>query len=325
MVGAAFFLLPLVLASPSRAQEAVDAAKLVRIGFAWPEGLSASVEATRSRFRRTPRDSSSFAVVFSHSLEVMPHQDGLLIETADFRIADQPGASASAGSDPLAVFQAQLGSVSADYIVSRDGHFFRLAGLDELVKRTRSLFEPMLDSIRVFRAEAAAFLESMLSEAFLQSRAAEEWNALVGTWVGAEFEVGELYGYENEESSPLIPNTMIPFYYEFTLIDYSPCSESAPPRSCVMLQMLSYPDAGEVRSLLELILQRMAGKQAAGQVLFEELEIENTVRLLTEPATLIPHRLEIQQVISGTVREADSPPGPFLQIDRRVYRYIYDR
>jgi hypothetical protein len=325
MIGAALFALPLVMASPCEAQEDGETAELVLIRFDWPEGLTAEVEATRSRFRRAPRDSSSFDVGFSHRLKVAPHQDGFLIETADFRISNQRGGSVISGFDPLPAFQAQLGSVSPDYIVSRDGQFLRLVELDALVKRTRSLFEPMLDSIRVFREEAAAFLESMLSEAFLQSRAAEEWNALVGTWVGAEFELGEQYGYETEEASPLIPNTTIPFYHEFTLIDYSPCFEGAPPRSCVILKMLSYPDAREVRSLLDLILQRMAGKESAGQVLFEELEIENTVRLLTEPETLIPHRIEIQQVMSGTVREAGNPPGAFLQIDRRAYHYNYDR
>lgn len=115
----------------------------------------------------------------------------------------------------------------------------------------------------------------MLSESHFMSQATEEWNAIAGLWLDVEFEVGAVYVLEEEEPSPVLPDVSIPYYYEFSLIEYVPCHQSAAPRSSVVLEMVSFPDADEVKRLLSDVMEQVAGRQDAGQFFFEELEVEN--------------------------------------------------
>ncbi len=313
----------LALGSPgiSRAQEQPDTApEVVSIRFDWPVGLTANVTASQQRQREAAGKLSDFKMEAAYRLDVAVHEDGLLIASSDYRISDF---SSEPSLAPLGDLQTQLSEVSPNYVVNRAGELLELQGLDELVRRSRALLSPMLDSLESLSAEAASLIESMLSERYFMRRVAEDWNAIVGLWVGAEFEVGAIYALEESEPSPVLPNVLIPFYYEFALSGYAPCHESAPPRSCVVLEMVSYPDPDEVKRLLSDVMQQIAGPQLAGQIVFEELEVENTVTLVTEPSTLIPHSVELARAMVGKIRVPDGEGGEFRQVDRRSYRYDY--
>ncbi len=312
----------LLVPTAGLAQEERDTApEVVPIRFDWPVGLRAEVVASRQRERETDDKTSGFSMVSEYRFEVSAHDAGLLVFLSDFRISDFSADPAVA--DFFGNVQGQLSGIAANYIVSREGELLQLEGLDELVARSRALLGPMLDSLRNLRAEAASFLESMLSESYFMSQATEEWNAIVGLWLDADFEVGAVYVLEDEEPSPVLPDVSIPYYYEFSLIDYAPCHESAAPRSCVVLEMVSFPDANEVKSLLGDVMQQIAGREIVGQFFFEEFDVENTVTLVTEPSTLIPHSLEMVQELQGTMRGPEGEGREFLQVDRRTYSYRY--
>ncbi|NIQ31975.1 MAG: hypothetical protein GTN89_16900, partial [Acidobacteria bacterium] len=217
-----------------RAQEAADTAgEVVAIRFDWPVGLRAEVTASRQRERETEGKTSGFSLTSQYRFETSEHDAGLLVSVTDFRIS---GFSADpAVTDFFANVQSKLSGIAPNYVVSRRGELLQLQGLDEIVARSRALLGPMLDSLRNLRAEAATFIQSMLSESYFMSQATEEWNAIAGLWLDADFEVGAVYVLEDEEPSPVLPDVSIPYYYEFSLIDYVPCHESAAPRSCVVL------------------------------------------------------------------------------------------
>ncbi len=320
----ALIALGAVLLGPSigLAQEEPDtAAEVVAIRFDWPVGLRAEVTASRQRERETEGKVSGFNIASEYRFEVSDHDAGLLVNLTDFRISD---ISADPGvADFFANAMNQFAGISPDYIVSREGELLQLVGLDEIVAASRALLGPMLDSLKTMSPEAASLVESMLSESYFMSQAAEEWNAAVGLWLDADFEVGAVYVLEQEEPSPVLPDVLIPFYYEFSLSDHAPCHDSAAPRSCVVLEMVSFPDADAVKSLLSDIMQRIAGREIVGQFYFEELEVENTVRLVTEPATLIPHSVELVKWIRGTMAGPAGAGGEFRQIERRSYSYRY--
>lgn len=304
------------------AQEERDTTpEVVAIRFDWPVGLEAEVTASRERERETKGKTSGFSIGSEYRLHVSDHDAGFLVKVTEFSITDFPAGPGVANLFTNALNR--FSGISPDYIVSREGELLQLVGLSEIVAQSRTLLGAMLDSLRASNADAASFIETMASEEYFMSQAAEEWNAAVGLWLDADFEVGAVYVLEQEEPIPFFSDVLVPFYYEFSLSDYAPCHESASPRSCVVLEMVSSPDADEIKRLLTDIMKRIAGRQVAGQFFFEELEIENTVRLVTEPATLIPHSVELVKYVRGTMAGPEGEGGEFRQVDRRSYVYRY--
>lgn len=55
----------------------------------------------------------------------------------------------------------------------------------------------------------------MINEETLLASVAQEWNALVGAWAGAELEIGAEYGLSHEEPLALLGGALVPYDYVF--------------------------------------------------------------------------------------------------------------
>jgi hypothetical protein len=165
----------------------------------------------------------------------------------------------------------------------------------------------------------------MLSDDVLAASAAQEWNALVGTWVGAELEVGEVYGSEGEEPIPLFQNATVKFEYEFSAVRRMSCDSLAAPkaRDCIELEMVSRPDTAAMRELLQRFMGTLA-PDAAKDMGFTDFGVENVVTLVARPESLLPVSLVVAKEVTGTVR-AEGKTERVYQLDVKSQRYIYDK
>jgi hypothetical protein len=313
-------LLAAVLPVRAGAQQPDAPPDTVRLRFAWPAGTIAAVETSRFRERIAER-TDTLSGGATYRMQVREHDDGLAIIYDSLSITAAPRLTGDFAA--LQAAAEQLVGLVANYVVSRDGEFLRIQDVATIKARIDSLFAPVFAGVDS-TGQAHAVFQSMLSEQALQALAAQEWNALVGMWGGAELELEAVYGFEEEEPIPLLPGETVRMVSELAIVGRLPCTEDALTPDCVEIQLVSYPDEEAMKAVLRRFMQRVAGDTAAAAFVIEALEIENELMLITEPATLLPHHAVIAKSVRGVGREGGET-SEFSQIDVRTYTFTYRR
>ena len=312
----------LLIGSASQAQERIDT---VSLRFDWPVGLTGRVEQEWFREKITPERADSLHFVSSWRMQVLPHSKGLLIRSDSVVVPQFEGAT----SDTTEMVQrllTQLGALAPSYVVGSEGEFIEVADVARMKAAMDTVFAPILAQMGEMPPRAKALFQSMLSEETLTASAAQEWNALVGTWVGADWELGAVYEYEAMEPSPLLPGLVVPMRYQFSATKRIPCTDLEGSPECVELFMLSSPDPDSARSLARKLIEQM-GIGAEGDELieaFESMEVEHELIVVAEPKTLLPYLVVKEKRVRVRIPEAPTQKaGESSQLDRRLYRFYY--
>jgi hypothetical protein len=308
----------LLLPAVARAQVAdTTAADVVTLTFAWPEGMVAGVDLQRTRVRSRAGSQDTSAVHVTYNLAVLAHPDGKLIRYTDFAAPGLAGMS----EPQLQVLQA-VSSIVPSYVISAEGELLRIDQLAEVRERMLGWMRQAVDPAAT--GGLGEMLSGMLSEEALFAAAAQEWNALVGSWIGAELEVGSTYEIEGEEQVPLLGNVAVPYRHELGASGRVPCRAGETQARCVELILRSYPDPQKLQPHLEAFLQRLM--EAAGvsgtlpPISYKQFEIENEIVVVAEPATLVPHELTIVRSVTAVMDVGGREQGGS---DFQVARYIY--
>ncbi len=297
----------------------VDTAKLT---FRWPETVTARVDAQRYRERHNNGKQDTSDARVSYRMTAQRSGAEYVVRFSDFQMRD---GARGAGASETASFMERLGGIAPSYRVTASGEFARLESPDVL----RKLIDSLLASISAKEgAPPPQFMQvmnSMLSDEVLTATAAYEWNVLVGSWVGAELEVGEVYGSEGEEPVPIFQNATVKFEYEFSAVRRMSCDSVAAPkaRDCIELEMVSRPDSAAMRQLLERFMGTFAPDEAKA-VGFTDFAVENVVTLVARPESLLPVSLIVAKEVTGTVRSGDKT-ATMHQLDVKSQKYSYEK
>lgn len=297
----------------------VDTAKLT---FRWPATVSARVDAQRYRERHNHGRHDTSNVRVFYRMTAQRSRDEYVVKFSDFQL---PDGARGAGATQAAALMERLGAIVPSYRVNAGGEFVRL----ESPETIRALIDTMMTSMTAKDGppppQLKQFMNSMLSDDVLSASAAQEWNALVGTWVGAELEVGEVYGSEGEEPVPVFQNASVKFEYEFSAVRRMSCDSVTAPkaRDCLELQMVSRPDTAAMRELLQRFMGALV-PDAAKAVGFTDFGVENVVTLVARPESLLPVSLVVYKEVTGTVR-SDGKTEKIYQMDVKTQRYSYDK
>jgi hypothetical protein len=302
-------------AAPAGAETAPDSG-VVRLEFAWPAGLRARVTTTKSRRTTGDRQERSSGTT-AYTMQVAPLGDSLHIRFLDPTFA---AAGDLAGAPPAsrAQLSAQFADAIPDFVVDREGAFLGLrdpaaARAAVLGILAAVLTPPVPDSVR-------ASVENLLSEEVLANLAAQSWNSMVGMWVGAEMELGEEYETSARGPVPVAPGETILMKNVFRARRLVPCTRGGSDRTCVELAMTSTPDGEEMKSFLQAFLARFPGGDQVPRP--SALEILTEVRLLTEPAGMVPHALSILRRTTMTL-EVRGQKGQAERVDETKTSYSY--
>jgi hypothetical protein len=315
LVSLALSLLPFALPAQQDARPA--AADTAKLTFRWPAVTHARVEAQRYRERHSNGKHDTSNVRVTYRMSAQRSADEYVVRFSDFQL---PQSAA-----PVAGFAERLSALVPSYRVTASGEFTGL----ESPGTIRAFIDSMLTSLTAKDGppppQLKQFMNTMLSDAVLTASAAQEWNALVGTWIGAELEVGEVYGSEGEEPVPIFQNAAVKFEYEFSAVRRIPCDSVATPkaRDCVELQMVSRPDSAAMRTLLQRFMGTLM-PDAAKDVGFTDFDVENVVTLVARPESLLPVSLVVTKEVAGTVREGGKTEKVY-QLDVKSQKYTYER
>ncbi len=298
--------------------DTVPPAEVVALRFGWPVGLSAWVDVVRTR--EEGNDTAVHRLSYRMSAEA--HPKGRLIRHGDFTVPGMEAAIAMGGAAALEQMNTLLGTLMPSYVVSAEGEFVGVHDIAPVRAAVDSMIRARAGEMP--GAQAEQMLERLLSPEVLQSQVSEFWNAAVGAWIEGDLEIGSVYEMEAQEPTPLFPDILLPTIYQFAVVGRVACDSGAVEERCVELEMQSYPDPEKLVEFLTRFM-REAGVAGGDTVpVFEELEMENTVWLVAEPATLIPYELEVAKHVAGTVR-VGKETHEFARVDRREYRFQYQR
>lgn len=312
----AALLLPGVAVAQQAGSTAADV-DVVALTFAWPVGMTASVEREGFRVKQADGPPVESGIHVTYDLEVFEHPDGRLIL---FRNVGIPGMPAPQDAEPLMAHA--VSGTAPGYIVSDAGRLLDVHQLDDLHSAMMDLWRREVGSQPDDEQEAV--LGQLLSRETLSAIVAQEWEALVGFWAGTELEVGAVYEMQAEEPLPLLDNALVLYRYEFGVSERLPCLPTGVELDCVELIVRSYPDPDSLQSRVRALIERVRGTADADmpQPSFKTFDTMNEIIVVAEPGSLIPHALTITRLLEAE-QDRDGVEQAVSDYRRTRYTYTY--
>ena len=166
------------------------------------------------------------------------------------------------------------------------------------VKRARREGDTLLLSLpaagthaTALAANLGAVLKSASAQNLSEAHAALDFNLEAGTWPGATLEQGVWYEMEMPLPLPYAPLLLINHRVEFAFTRPVACSGEASSTSCVEIVMHAVPDPSDLQIMLDAT-QRSAHLPRGREL---KSAATTTIRLVTDPDTLIAYRREIRR------------------------------
>jgi hypothetical protein len=193
------------------------------------------------------------------------------------------------------------------FIITRAGKFLRLEDPDQVLADTRSLIEAARQQ-KANAGDATVQVSTNLQEAVSAESISAQigliWNMMVGSWSGTTLTTGKGYGFRIPGSQSADKRvTTVTYSGVSRLVGRVACGPNEPPNGCVALETTIEADPGELKSWLHDRRPTVtAGAGTNGAFVFDidSATRQTTMRLVAEPDTLLPRRL--QWVNRGSTR-----------------------
>lgn len=280
---------------------AAPAADTVAFRFGWPPALTARVEYVRTR-TRDGRPPSTLTL----RARLVTERRG---EELAVRYRDWTGPGKL---DPLVEAGGQITT-----IVTRQGAFARIEGTEPALQALRA----SMQGVKGAPPDALARLEKMAPAAFTKD-ASETWSLLVQFWSGSDLEVGEDYQSDSVVPVPALPGETVRIKTALRVRRRLPCPGGA--GACVEAWMRSEPDPQDVTRLAKRLVEELGVPLGQLDQALGEMSAVNEAVLVTDPARLLPYRLEKTRTM--TVAPSQRAPQEAKAIsgrDTTVWTFTY--
>ena len=142
----------------------------------------------------------------------------------------------------------------------------------------------------------------------------QEWEVLVGTWAGADVDLGDTYHLSSVEPMPLIDGATVPALSEIR-VTRAACDAATADLACVRLQLIMRPDPVALRLVIEDAVAH------AGEPVWQSIGWELEAEVITRPDTLRPLRATIRRRLEAAPRDG----SPRIESERRDFTFDWDR
>jgi tetratricopeptide (TPR) repeat protein len=304
----------------------------VRFQFGWtPFDAIVRTSTSRDVFRDEVVVSSSSQ--FETVLHVRPQGDDLVLTT---EIVDG-GVASPAGSAPgldLAALLQRMSNRLPATVVARTGEIKSIADLDafvtelvdqivETARKDPRLVRPDGPDLEQIRTMATSAINAQRIEHAIR----DDWDTEVGSWLGAQLELGAWYEAEYDAAAFGAPSQRVRNRLRFSVARFVPCETNDADSRCVELLVHSAPDAASVKAATAAMLTQMLPKDrdvqgaiAAAADAIQLMEVRTV--LVTDPQTLRPYRREETRLTRGAVEEKGKR-HVLARRDRRVETVTY--
>ena len=295
----------------------VRASETVALAFGWPSGLHGKVAFTARMTRTDNGGSEDLSMSGSYDFATSAAADGLLIrfDNVETEVENAgPGAQAM-----VQKFIAAAISMPPSYVVSPEGQFLRIEGLEAFRNRIlQGMDDALAELPPATREQVIQGMGAIFTREQLEAGLASDWDSHVGTWIGAELNQGDLYELTFNQPIPAFGNMEVPIRTTFRFKQRVACNAAEPTKRCVDLEMHTLVDPEGLAAAIEAFMARLPAGQQAPR--FQDLQQETVMRLISEPDTLLPHLME-----SWTRTIATMAVGDETQVSSRFEekRFVY--
>lgn len=260
-------------AAPARPARRPD---VVALRYAWPDPLEARVT-----YRRTSARPGAPGTTFAAQWSTRATR-----ERGTVRIATRNTSwSGDLPFPPGFADQALRASEQVVERVDRRGAFAGLEGVEAMRPVLAKIFA--LAEVPKDRAERAV----ALAEAAMRAETEELWNLQAGFWTGAKLELGETYTLSADAAVPLVPGARARQEVRFSARRRVPCAAGEDELRCVELTLRAIPDADALSGAKAAAVAALGDAAGVVPSAVREVGAEAEALVVTEPATLVPHRL----------------------------------
>lgn len=290
----------------------------VSLTFAWPVGLTATIESERSKVTVMDGKRTASSVGLRYRMRVDSHPEGRLISFDNF---EPLGATLTPGE--AQGVEEFMTSLMPSLVVGNDGRFVRVGDLTNI----RAALTAFIDAVKMksgstVPAGAQAILDRLTSEEVLGRLASADWQIIVGAFVGFAGRVGAPEEFDSQEPSPVIPDLEIPMRTTFGALQRVPCEAGRPPDSCIVMQVRSVMAPGGMAILAKRLL---AGVKDLEGLKYERFDVVNEVLSVIEPSTLKPYRITHTKSVEFTMSMPGQGTASGTQSEEKIYRIRYAR
>jgi hypothetical protein len=276
-------LIPLACAHATSASSAEggSASSPVAFKFAWPDGYKTHVLIAHQSRRRGGEPTA----ILAHQRMVTEKKGNeLWVSTRE---------TAARGNDPDLETTVKINEALVQ-VVALDGAFVRAEGVDQALAALKPSDGEDRDNTRRALARSTAF----------------DWEVMVGAWAGQTLRQDDAKTKKVKASVPLFAAAETTLDVEYVLEGRVPCTEDDAVRRCVALTYRGRISPDDRAATVERFIK--AGNFKKDDPVPEDVHSEVEVQLVTEPDTLVPHRLTQLQRLrvrlrfpDGRVQEAD--------------------
>ncbi len=306
---------PIFLLFVAHAQTAtVDGNEIVTLNFAWPEATDARVSFYSRRAEDTfggLRDQIRLSGTYRMTAERRQgrYQISFTEPVYHFTGSDNEGAE-------LQEFALQLAHTLPDFSATTEGGFAGLTNVSATRRKVHEAVDDLLDHLPgAHHSEARDLLAKTLQRPRLEAGIRDDWNRKVGTWVGATLKQGEGYEAQYQAVLPGVSETAIPMRAIFRFRGRAACNHQDSKKNCILLEYRSTTNVGGPQ------YWSSAGPDSNGRQV-ESIEVDTSMRLTTDPATLLPYRAHYSKTMTVTAN-ADGSRRRLSQFEELVETYSY--
>ena len=269
--------------------------------FGWKPGLEALVTTTQRMVQTGQGRDSDLTISIQQRMRVSEHQQGLLVSHLDGQLLEATALPPGTENPVLDLYRS-LGTADAHYVISGEGELLSLEGVAKTAEAVRTALAPMLESVQNTpeTAQLVGMVEAALSDEAMLASVADQWSSMTVMWAGQELEEAAVYGFELEEPNPLAPTLLIPMSVEISYQGRVACEEGGSASDCVLLEFRSYPEPEAFAAFLQSFIEQLVPEAATRSVDYD-FEQLNSITVVTEPDTLVPHRFSTSRQMELTV------------------------
>jgi len=294
-----------------------DSDQVITLKYGWPEGMQATMSMSK-KFLFSKGEEKQIQNVNEHyHLSTVPYEQGLELKIEFLKVDVEDSGDAKS---EVRQFLKELMNLTPNYILSENGEFAGLIGLPELVGEMENAISDMGGHLPdEVSNRLRDMVRKILNRETFEESSKERWNRIVEQWIGLTLTKGVAKKVKRNARLIILPGMEVPIETSYTYHGRVPCNDQETRRECVKLEATSVLGPEKMGEVLDIWSKNIGLDESP----YEKIETQSRLEIVTEPDTLLPHKLSMRRLISGVFR-IDGHEKSIRQTDLLESSYQYE-
>ena len=306
-------LLLILVLGPYAGQATPKPVEVLR--FAWPENLTATVDDERRKELRQGTQEPKISITkVRFRMRSDQHPKGRVIRHTDHAlIGENLDAQTAEAVSQIAA------SLVPSVVVTNSGEYVGIEDVESLRRAMIGMIAPENKDPQKVPPGVRELIAAITSAEFLDSMASQEWQSLVGFWIGLPLGPAPT-AFEREQPFPGMPGVVLTLKGQSRMVSKGDCQRGGVTLACATFEMTSSTDPKGIEALMKRALSGAGGMEG---VTVDRIEVSHVVRVTLETATMVPHGWSLQKDFGFAMTHPKEGRFEATQKETRATKYSY--